>query len=86
MAAALGLRSQGCCSQVEGWVAAIGNGSRLASSHEQVSCWAASADAPGTLRVRYGMDCAGLPLEDVAIGERARPILKLVYLVELASS
>ena len=48
---------------------------------------AASSDgSPGTLRVRYGMDCAGLPLEDVDIDGRSRSILKLVYVVELVGS
>ena len=46
---------------------------------------ASSAASPGTLHVRYGIDCAAdLPLSDVAIDERPRPILKLVYLVGLA--
>ena len=46
---------------------------------------ASSVSSPGTLRVRYGIDCAAdLPLSDVAIDERPRPILKLVYEVGLA--
>ena len=45
---------------------------------------ATGPEAPGALEVRYGMDCKGLPLSDVAIGER-RPILRLVYLVELVN-
>ena len=47
---------------------------------------AASAEQPGVLGVRYGMDCEGLPLGDVALDARARPVLKLVYLVGLAGS
>ena len=47
---------------------------------------ASSVSSPGTLRVRYGIDCAAdLPLSDVAIDERPRPILKLVYKVGLAN-
>ena len=46
---------------------------------------ASSVSSPGTLRVRYGIECAAdLPLSDVAIDERPRPILKLVYEVGLA--
>ena len=47
---------------------------------------ASSVSSPGTLRVRYGIECAAdLPLSDVAIDERPRPILKLVYKVGLAN-
>ncbi len=47
---------------------------------------ASSAASPGTLRVRYGIDCAAdLPLSDVAIDDRPRPILRLVYRVGLAN-
>ncbi len=48
---------------------------------------ASSVSSPGTLRVRYGIDCAAdLPLSDVAIDDRSRPILRLVYMVGLAGS
>ena len=47
---------------------------------------ASSVSSPGTLRVRYGIDCAAdLLLSDVAIDERPRPILRLVYEVGLAN-
>jgi len=52
-----------------------------------VRTWpSSSAASPGTLRVRYGIECASdLPLSDVAIDERPRPILRLVYKVGLAN-
>ncbi len=56
------------------------------SSLDLVVPAASSNGSPGTLRVRYGMDCAGLPLEDVDIDGRSRSILKLVYVVELVGS
>lgn len=48
---------------------------------------APSAGSPGTLEVRYGIECTNdLDLRDVAIDDRPRPILSLVYQVELSSS
>lgn len=44
---------------------------------------AASEEVPGKLLVRYGLEC-DVPLGDIAIDASSRPILDLVYVVELA--
>ncbi len=45
---------------------------------------AGSKEEPGSLGVRYDLDCSGLPLEDVAISSEQGALLQLVYTIGLA--
>lgn len=70
------------------WADAVGDGNAVGSldlGSLGLVVPSSGLGEPGLLNVRFSLDCTGLPLEDVALGE-SFPLLKLVYTMELADA